>query len=235
MIYLGIDDTDVAGSPGTNQLARALVADLADVCRCERIVRHQLLQDARVPCTTKNGSASMLLHPLETIAIAEIAARARRRMQMWYVEGSDPGLCVAECVTDAVIRFGSRCQRLFVTQNEARSVAIAEGIHLEGLGGTQDGVIGALAAVGLAAGDDDGRIVQSCLWSEELAGLLPLEALAALGLEVRERLTDKPLDTGWIDVGKRLRPNRRRSSNVLFAEPDPTQDGANRYRAVKLP
>ena len=59
MIYVGMDDTDVEGSRGTNQLARSLVAALASEVRCIRIVRHQLLEDPRVPCTTKNGSASI--------------------------------------------------------------------------------------------------------------------------------------------------------------------------------
>ena len=41
----------------------------------------------------------------------------------------------------------------------AREIAATHGIHLEGLGGTEDGVIGALAAVGLMATHDDGRVI----------------------------------------------------------------------------
>ena len=33
MIYIGIDDTDVIGSPGTNQLARAILRRLGGVAR----------------------------------------------------------------------------------------------------------------------------------------------------------------------------------------------------------
>jgi len=235
VICVGLDDTDVAGSPGTNQLARALVAELTEACRCERIVRHQLLVDPRVPCTTKNGSASILLQPLRRFTIEEIVLRARRRMQAWYVEGSDPGLCVAAGASDAVIAFGRRCQRELLTQSEARAVAAAEGFYLEGLAGTQDGVIGALAAVGLAASDDDGRIVQWASWPDDLAGLQPLEALTVRDLEIRELATNGLVEAGWIDVGKHLRPNRRQSRNVLFVEPSGTHCGETRFRALKLP
>ena len=75
VIYVGIDDTDVVGSPGTNQLARLLVAAVAGDCRCRRIVRHQLLDDPRVPYTSKNGSASITLEPVGDTAVADLASR----------------------------------------------------------------------------------------------------------------------------------------------------------------
>src|SRR5437870_2586916 len=58
LIYVGIDDTDTLDTPGTNQLARALAAQIASTHECLLIVRHQLLDDPRVPYTSKNGSAS---------------------------------------------------------------------------------------------------------------------------------------------------------------------------------
>ena len=64
MIYVGLDDTDTLDSPGTNQIAKAIVRDLADRFECVLILRHQLLDDPRVPYTSKNGSASVLLKPL---------------------------------------------------------------------------------------------------------------------------------------------------------------------------
>ena len=56
MIYVGIDDTDTVDTPGTNQLAKALVMRLARDYECVSIVRHQLLFDPRIPYTSKNGS-----------------------------------------------------------------------------------------------------------------------------------------------------------------------------------
>ncbi len=57
MIYVGIDDTDTLDDPGTNQLARHIVRQLSGQFRGRMILRHQLLEDPRVPCTKKNGCA----------------------------------------------------------------------------------------------------------------------------------------------------------------------------------
>ena len=53
MIYVGLDDTDTLDDPGTNQLARHLVRELSGQFGGRMIVRHQLLEDPRVPCTKK--------------------------------------------------------------------------------------------------------------------------------------------------------------------------------------
>jgi 2-polyprenyl-6-methoxyphenol hydroxylase-like FAD-dependent oxidoreductase len=98
-------------------------------------------------------------------------------------------------------------------------LAAAHGIHLEGLGGTNGGVIGALAAVGLAAGGNDGRVVVLGEWPDDLAGPQPLSAIQARGIEVRQIGSHNLVDDGWIDVGKHLRPNRRAHKVVLFVEP----------------
>src|SRR4051812_25942811 len=125
MILVGIDDTDMPETPGTNQLARALVADVADQFRCERIVRHQLLDDPRVPYTSKNGSASILLEPRGEFhgELRDLIASLRARMLDWYVPGSDPGLCVTTSVPAAITDFGLRCQRDLVTRGEAEQLA----------------------------------------------------------------------------------------------------------------
>ena len=104
-----------------------------------------------------------------------------------------------------------------------------------GANGTQDGVIGALAAVGLSASHDDGRIVQLGQWPDDLSGLQPLGALVTRGLEVREYGTGRPVETGVIDVGKHLRPNRRQGCDVLFVAPEPHSSAGPFFRAVRLP
>ena len=60
VIYVGIDDTDVLGSPGTNKLARHLIHHLPAEYEPLVAIRHQLLFDPRVPYTSKNSSASLL-------------------------------------------------------------------------------------------------------------------------------------------------------------------------------
>ena len=60
MIYVGIDDTDVPGSPGTNKVARAVIQALLPRFKPLVSIRHQLLVDPRVPYTSKNSSASVV-------------------------------------------------------------------------------------------------------------------------------------------------------------------------------
>jgi hypothetical protein len=233
MITVGIDDTDTLETPGTNQLARALVARLADRCRCLSIVRHQLLYDPRVPFTSKNGSASIRLEPGVPITDEELLDELRIGVREWFVPGSDPGLCLARDVSAEVIRFGQRCKRELVDQRQARAVAREQGIHLEGLGGTEGGVIGALAAVGLAATGDDGRVVQLGQWPDDLSGPCDIAVVHERGIRVLEFCTQREITFGPIDVGKHLRPNYRGGQVVLFVERDPGSDSVP-WKGMKL-
>ena len=228
MIYLGIDDTDTLDDPGTNQLARHLVKCLAGDFQCRLILRHQLLEDPRVPCTRKNGCASILLEPHDAVNIAEavipnLAEQICLLMLDWCPRGSDPGLCIATTVPDAVIEFGRRCQRELVRQQDAFDLAATHNIYLEGLGGTNDGVIGALSAIGLMATKDDGRVIY-CGAAEtdlfDISGWHSVAAIRAQGVaEIRSIETREPITSGSIDLGKRLRPNFRQGKVVLFAAP----------------
>ncbi len=220
MIYVGIDDTDMPDTPGTTQLAKALVAQVADRLRCRLILRHQLFFDSRVPYTSKNGSASIQLEiPAgQSVGLPELIVELRTRMLEWYVPGSDPGLCVTTTVPAEVTEFGRRCQRELVTRLDAEQLAERHSLHLEGLGGTCGGMIGALAAVGLAAGRLEGRVVVNGTWPDDLSGLQSIAKLALRGVEVRCLATGQPIAEGEVDVGKHLRPNVREGRIVQFVE-----------------
>jgi hypothetical protein len=238
VIYVGIDDTDVLGSPGTNQLARHLIHHLPAEYEPVVAIRHQLLFDPRVPYTSKNSSASLLFRSPApgSGSVEDLTSRLRGLMAEWFVEGSDPGLCVTEHVPEAITAFGVHCQREVVCQEDARRLAERHAIHLESLGGTEDGVIGALAAVGLAAGGDDGRVVQIGAWPDDLFGPQDLATLHARGVEcVVGVQSNRAIDSGRIDVGKHLRPNYRSGKIVLFVEPvaPADADGAP-WRAVRF-
>jgi hypothetical protein len=122
-----------------------------------------------------------------------------------------------------------------VSKDEARRLAARCGVYLEGLGGTEDGVIGALAAVGLAAAGDDGRVVQIGSWPDELDGPQEVATLATRGVEVRCLDTGTPVSRGVVDVGKHLRPSYRNHRIVLFARraAEATR-GSGRWQAVRL-
>ena len=226
MIYVGIDDTDALDDPGTNQLARHLVRELAPLIKGQMILRHQLLEDPRVPCTKKNGCASILfVQPLAPALKWEneltiYIDKMRETILDWCPSGSDPGFCVARNISPAVVEWGLRCQRELVTQQEARKIAAENLILLEGLGGTEDGVIGALAAVGLMATKNDGRVIHfqsaGADWYD-LTGCLDVNEILAHGVnEILIADTGEPLTTGIVDIGKRLRPNYRQGKIVLY-------------------
>ncbi len=219
MIYLGLDDTDAPGTLGTKRLARILAAELAGEYCCRIIVRHQLLVDPRVPCTTKNSTAAIMLQARNGASFDSLIERVSGWVRARYTPGSDPGLCITETVPSAVTVFGRRCQQQLVRQKEARELAARHGMYLEGFGGTDDGVIGALAAVGLVAEGNDGRVLQVGEWPDDLAGPQAVEKLRARGVDVRSLATDEPVPAGNVDVGKRLRPSYRQGRVVLFAEP----------------
>lgn len=220
MILVGIDDTDTLETRGTNHLARTLVARIAERWPCRRVLRHQLLVDPRIPYTSHNGSASLAFDTAPEADAAELRAALREGMLAEFIEGSDPGLCVATRVAPAVAAFAERCRREVVTADEARAIAEESGVSLEGLGGTEGGVIGALAAVGLAASGDHGRVVFDTAWHVIVGGVVGCDELRALGVEaILDAATGDDVAAERIDVGKKLRPNRRGGRTVLLVEP----------------
>jgi|SRR4051794_16041709 tRNA(Ile2) C34 agmatinyltransferase TiaS len=236
LIYVGIDDTDTLDDPGTNQLARHLVRELAAQYDGELILRHQLLEDPRVPCTKKNGCASILFESksADSDDISTFVERLRALIVPWCPAGSDPGLCVASSITSAIRDWGLRCKRELLRQDEARQIAAENSVILEGLGGTNDGIIGALAAVGLMATKNDGRVIYRGTSGQDwydVTGRLEVEDILSRGVdEVLRADTGQPLVSGTINIGKRLRPNYRGGRVVLFVD----RGEASRWEAVRV-
>jgi tRNA(Ile2) C34 agmatinyltransferase TiaS len=214
--FIGMDDTDTLESTGTGHLARTLAGALAGDfgLTVNGVTRHQLLEDERVPKTAKNSCAALHLESEPDLSIEEIAAFARQWMLGYFQPGSDPGLCVAKQVPDEIVAFGQRAQREFLFQQEPRQLAAQHGLFLEGLGGSQDGVIGALAAVGLAASGSDGRyvLVGSI---RDLQGLLPVPAVLAAGVVSVQTLDGETVEQGQV-LADKLRPARRNGQPILF-------------------
>lgn len=221
MIYVGIDDTDIVGSPGTNQLARKIVRRLGRVARGTIVCRHQLFFDPRVPFTSGNGSASIQLPHGEEVPLHELIASVREEMRAFFVEGSDPGLAVGTRASDEMTAFASRAKNEVVTQADARTAAASSACHLEGLGGTNQGIIGALAAIALAAGGDDGRVVHvdEWPWPDAFSGVQSVAAIRARGIAEIRTDSGSPFAGDVVDVGKHLRPNWRGGRVVLLVEP----------------
>lgn len=207
IVFIGIDDTDNRESRGTGHLARTAAAQLAAAYSVTGVVRHQLFFDPRVPYTKNNSSAAILLQGEGKLDLEAIFHQVKGIMLADFQPGSDPGLCVAAVVPETVTAFGRRTKVDLVTQEEARQLAAQSGIRLEGLGGTQGGVIGALAAVGLAASGEDGRYIQVGRL-RELSGLQPVTALLEAGIHHVQTLEGQAVTQGLVNTD-RLRPARR--------------------------
>lgn len=207
ILFIGMDDTDNAESRGTGHLAREAAAQLSRTYALLGVVRHQLFFDPRVPYTKNNSSAAILLQVGDGVDPVAIFQQVKAMMQADFQPGSDPGLCVATAVPERVTQFGQRVKVDLVTQEEARQLAAQSGILLEGLGGTEGGVIGALAAVGLAASGEDGRYIQVGRL-RELTGLQPVPALLSAGIQRVQTLDGQPVVEGMVNT-QRLRPARR--------------------------
>jgi hypothetical protein len=234
VIYIGIDDTDIVGSPGTNQLARAILQQLGPLAANAIVCRHQLFLDPRVPYTSQNGSASIQLPHGHDVPRGHLIAAVREVMRVWFVDGSDPGLAVMTDSTAAMAAFADRARTEVVTQPEAREVAEQSGCHLEGLGGTNQGIIGAIAAVALVAGGNDGRVVHLSAWPwpDAFSGEQRVSAIRERGVAEIRAMSGDPFTGDRIDVGKHLRPNWRAGRVVLFV--DPPENGGSTWRARKL-
>jgi hypothetical protein len=236
VIFIGIDDTDIIGTPGTNQLARVILKRIGDAARDSIICRHQLFFDPRVPYTSKNGSASIQLPHADEKDMKPLIQTIGEVMREWFVVGSDPGLCVAANASEEMRAFSLRCKSEVVTQDEARAIAARAGCYLEGLGGTEQGIIGALAAIGLIIEGEDGRVVHLASWPypDPLTGPQAIDDLYARGIHgILDVKSGEPVTLGPVDIGKHLRPNWRGGRIVLYVDAS-TEPGAAPWRALKL-
>jgi hypothetical protein len=145
-----------------------------------------------------------------------VARRVQALMLASFEPGSDPGLCVAHDVPPEVIHFGQRAKCELVQQSDACALAEAWGIPLLGLGGDQGGVIGALAAVGLAATGEDGRYVLVGR-SRQLRGLQRIDALLSAGIRAVRTVDGQTVTEGLVESDK-LRPARRGSLPIAVVE-----------------
>ena len=197
---VGIDDTDNLESRGTGYRARQLGEVLARAGMSSvGITRHQLLVDPRIPYTSHNSSACLEV-TCNSALEAELAPMCRQFLIGTSAPGSDAGLCIVrrDRVSDDVVTFGRRAKVDALAIDAADALARARDIDLVGLTGTGGGVIGALAAVGLRAGGNDGRF----LWLPGLRELQGVHTATEIAAQV-------PLDAIETETGQAPRPGDR--------------------------
>jgi hypothetical protein len=162
-VFIGVDDTDILGGPfGTGRVARDMAARLeqAGKGRTIGVIRYQLLVDPRISYTSHN-SAKCIEFEAEA-PLAEIHTHCIDFLKNIFLAGSDPGVCTcAEVqVTQELIAYGERAQKEVLDKASAVRLAQKTGILLTEVGGTGEGIIGAVAAAGLRGSGSGGRYVQ---------------------------------------------------------------------------
>jgi hypothetical protein len=218
-VYLGIDDTDNHASRGTGRLARSIAGELAAIYHVSGVTRHQLYVHDAIPYTSHNSCAVIHIEGAENGTLREIHACARAMVLDDFVEGSDPGIAVASAdqVTDPLVAFGARAKDTVLSQDEARVLARESGVLLEGLGGTNDGIIGALAGIGLASSRNDGRFVSRCR-TRELSGCQTVADLLGAGIDSVMTTGGKAVTSGVVEIRKFPKPALRQGRAILYVE-----------------
>lgn len=162
-VLICIDDTDNLESRGTGELATILAAEIERRSwgRCNFVTRHQLLVHPDVPYTSHNSSMCFAAD-LDLANLDTLIAYAGDFLREESAVGSDPGLCVSviDQLTDpeAVIAYGRSAKKEVLNKKIAYDLAAQLGVHLSEHGGTGQGVVGALAGIGLRLSGNDGRM-----------------------------------------------------------------------------
>ncbi|HLN45347.1 MAG TPA: hypothetical protein VK209_06535 [Candidatus Sulfotelmatobacter sp.] len=215
---VGIDDTDTTESRGTGKLARDIAAALCSNFKIFGVTRHQLFVHPNIPFTSHNSCA--VIHVEAAVSdINHIFEITKEMMLQDFVEGSDPGLAVASenQITPALIAFGQDAKNLVVTQQEAREIAHSSKIRFEGLGGTEGGVIGAIAGVALASLKNDGRFLLKGR-NRDLTGLCLVKEITDAGIDQVLTLKGENIINCQVKIPKKATPSFIQGKAVLFVE-----------------
>jgi hypothetical protein len=233
---LSIDDTDNLESRGTGFRARQFGQRLYDAAlgKVRGITRHQLFVHPSIPYTSHNSSACLDVD-FDESRFGEVRDFCRDYLAQESAEGSDAGFCMAEfdAVSEEMVEFGLTAKRQVVTKGQAETLATRHGAHLEGVTGERIGVIGALAAVGLRRGGNDGRFI----WLEgvrELTGTSTAgELLATTGIDAVELVDGIPLPPeAQVTVDPWPRPVLLKGRAVLLAEANGEHDERSGWRSL---
>lgn len=231
-LLIGIDDTDNLETRGTGYHARQLMDQLHkhNLAQVTGVTRHQLFFDDRVPYTSHNSSAC--LSTLFDGDIDTLVNFCKTFMLSIAAEGSDVGLCIANTQqAEAATDFGHRAKTEIVTQSQAQELADKMNIHLYGLTGDHQGIIGALSACGLFVDGNDGRYIWAKGVREHANETLPMHTLInVIGIDQvsvhnGNRLTVKE---ATIALGPWPRPIRKNNQSELLVE----KIDENRYQVL---
>lgn len=221
-LLIGIDDTDNKDSRGTGYRARKLGELIQEkkLGTVTGITRHQLFVDPLIPYTSQNSSACI---EVMTNEAEKLKVLCRGFLLEDSAEGSDVGLCIHayERIPKEIIHWGQQAKKKVLNKKEAHALADEHGIFLEGLTGTHDGIIGAMAAIGLRKSGNDGRFI----WLKgkelrELSGAMEFKEIKnKTGIQEIFNKKHEPIQvTAIIDMGQWVRPILKDHKPTIIVE-----------------
>lgn len=211
-VLVCIDDTDSLEYGSTGKLAQYLIDVLEErgLGKGSYITRHQLYVHEDIPYTSHNSSMCFIMEcqkdEYENIIQTSIEVLLDKS-----VEGSDPGLCVARYEDikgklELIKEYGKRAKKEVLTKKNAYDTAKELGIHLSEHGGTGQGVVGALAGIGLRLGGNDGRIRGKVEITTEDGYITAGELLKLTDVEIIEGLNGEKIDLDdKIKLGEKIK------------------------------
>nr|WP_246033173.1 DNA-binding protein [Shewanella canadensis] len=209
-----IDDTDDIGTKGTGEIAQEIAEILSgdEHERSSFITRHQLYVHPDIPYTSHNSAMCFYIETYKSLAMIEQLAIVHLLEES--APASDPGLAILACDSEfdreALIHFGLEAKGQVKTKKDAYDLALRLGVSLSEHGGTGQGVIGALAGIGLRLYGQDGRVKGQIDLGQELyeegVELTVEEVLTRSGLDIVVDLSGQQLkSTEVIHLTKKVK------------------------------
>jgi hypothetical protein len=167
-VLISVDDTDdLTKATSTGHIAELIVDEAAAMGgrMVLGITRHQLLLDERVPYTSHN-SCMVACVEMPQGSAEELRCRAVEIIGTHSAADADPGLCIAKLPSgaslegdfDVLVGFGWAATREYCSKERAYEVAsLLPWVTLSEHGGDGQGVVGALAGIGLRLSGNNGR------------------------------------------------------------------------------
>jgi hypothetical protein len=162
ILYLAIDDTDDIESKGTGDIAEEIAALIQEenLGETSSVTRHQLYIHDDIPYTSHNSSMCFIISDVLEDNYNKIIKLASEYLLKESSELSDPGLCICNVENVdivSLIKYGYQAKTEVLSKQYAYDFSKKHFIFLNEYGGTGDGVIGALAGIGLRLSGNDGR------------------------------------------------------------------------------
>lgn len=224
LYFIGVDDTDKANTGGTGHNAIVLAQRLTaqGYGQITGITRHQLFVNDSISSASQNGAYCIALQSKNNNLISELKVICGAFLLQGKGEGSNPGLCIAcaGLMQSGVEEFGMMAKSKFLSKNDAIMLSSKANINLTHHGGDGNGMIGALAAVGLRNSGKDGRFIWMRGMSE-MRGVVAVSQIISLSgvRSVCNRDGEELNTSDKVDLGESFIPVMMNGLPTLLVEP----------------